>query len=124
VPGASTLFAGDLFGWGLVPYNGNLRQGQAGLIRQTYGQLIGFGAKTVVPGHGPLCTTAELQRWLGYFDWLCARLKQVYAPGLALQDALELVPAPGDMAGWWRFRAWKHADSVKKVLKAVARGWV
>lgn len=118
------LFTGDLFGWGLVPYNGNLRPGQATLIRATYERLIAFAPDKVVPGHGPVCTGRELSRWLEYFDWLCMRLKDLYEHRMTLEDALREVQPPPDMLDWWRFVAWKHGDSVKKVFKAVKKGWV
>lgn len=124
LPEARVLFAGDLFGWGLIPYNGNLRQGQSERIRHTYRRLIDFQAETVVPGHGPLCSTAELRRWLDYFNWLAERLKDIRPHHLALDDVIRLVEPPADMAGWWRFAAWKHQDSVKKLFKAVRKGWV
>jgi len=124
IPEDKVLFTGDLFGWGLVPYNGNLRQGQADLVRQTYNTLIDLGAETVIPGHGPICTNHELQRWLNYFNWLCEQLKDMYSHHMTLADALKLVPPPEDMHHWWRFVAWKHEDSVKKIFKAVRKGWV
>lgn len=124
VPEDKTLFTGDLFGWGLVPYNGNLREGQSELIRKTYQRLISFDAETVIPGHGPICTNAELERWLEYFDWLCATLVEDYRKHMTLKDALHTTPPPEDMRHWWRFVAWKHEDSVKKVFKAVRKSWV
>jgi len=124
VADAGVLFVGDLFGWGLVPYNGNLRPGQSALIRATYRRLIDFQAQVVVPGHGPVCTTGELRRWLDYFDWLGQRLQELQANRLTLAEAIHRLPPPADMAAWWRFAAWKHQDSVKKVFKAVRQGWL
>ncbi|MDT8391092.1 MAG: MBL fold metallo-hydrolase [Lentisphaeria bacterium] len=124
VPQSKTLFTGDLFGWGLVPYNGNLRPGQGDLIRDTYMALIRYNAKTVVPGHGPICSTKELTRWLAYFDQLRATVKHLFNPRMSLADVLAAIPPPDDMLHWWRFAAWKHADSVKKIVKAVRKGWL
>lgn len=121
---SKTLFAGDLFGWGLVPYNGNLRPGQGQLIQETYEALISYQAETVVPGHGPICSNRELERWLVYFNELCAEVKQVFRSHMSLSDTLAAIPPPDDMLDWWRFAAWKHADSVKKVFKAVRKGWL
>ena len=124
VPGAKTLFTGDLFGWGLVPYNGNLRPGQGELIQDTYERLIRYQAETVVPGHGPVCSNKELERWLAYFNQLRADVKRVYRSHRRLTDILADIPPPGDMLDWWRFAAWKHEDSVKKIVKAVRKGWL
>ena len=124
LPDARVLFSGDLFGWGLIPYNGNLRKGQAELIRSTFRRLIELRPGTVVPGHGPLCSVDELERWLEYFNWLCSELRDRAEDLGDLQDARAAVPPPDDMRNWWRFLDWKHEDSVKKVLKAASRGWV
>lgn len=124
IPQSKTLFTGDLFGWGLVPYNGNLRPGQGELIRDTYSTLISYEAKTVVPGHGPICSNQELERWLAYFNQLCVTVKSVFHRHISLKETLAEIPPPEDMLSWWRFAAWKHGDSVKKVLKAVRKGWL
>jgi cyclase len=123
-PDDSVLFVGDIFGWGLIPWDGNLRPDKRQLIRDTYKELIAYGAEHVVPGHGPLCTTAELERWLQYFDQLCEAALAGYERGLAGTRLRAKLAPPEDMADWWRFLAWKHDDSVKKVVKAVESGWL
>ena len=88
----------------------------------TYGRLIEFGAATVVPGHGPLCTTAELKRWLEYFTWLCRQVAGAVAAGETDSRIGKLLGPPADMRHWWRFVDWKHQDSLDKVLRAVRAG--
>lgn len=122
VPEEKVLFTGDIFGWGLIPLTRPLRPETVKLLTDTYQRLIDFDARTVVPGHGPLCTTAELRRWVEYFDWL----RQGAADGVSAgktneQITAELAP-PDDMRTWWRFEQWKHADSVTKVVRATRRG--
>jgi cyclase len=120
-PDDQALFVGDLFGWGLIP-SGGLDGRMAKLLLDTYGRLIEFGAGVVVPGHGPVCTTAELERWTEYFRWLVEQVREACAAGKSDREILRDVAPPADMADWWRFLQWKHADSLSKVLHAVRRG--
>ena len=113
VPQDKTLFVGDIFGWGLIPLSGPLTPKSLKLLEDTYARLIDFEAATVVPGHGPLCTTAELKRQLSYYHWLIEQARQA--------TAAEIAP-PADMHHWWRFLDWKHEDSVAKVAAAVRAG--
>ena len=113
VPQDKALFVGDIFGWGLIPLSGPLTGRSLKLLEDTYTRLIDFDAATVVPGHGPLCTTAELKRQLSYHHWLIDQARQA-------GDA-EIAPPP-DMHDWWRFLDWKHQDSAAKVTAAVRSG--
>ncbi|MFW6108723.1 MAG: MBL fold metallo-hydrolase [bacterium] len=122
VPEAQVLFVGDIFGWGLIPVMTRLNEATAQHLLDTYGRLIDFGAETVVPGHGPLCSTTELRRWTEYFTGLRDAVSRAVAEGKSDTEVLDAVPPPEDMADWWRFRQWKHEDSVTKVLGAVRRG--
>ncbi len=122
LPAERILFVGDLFGWGLIPWMGNLTGERKQLIVDTYRRLLDLRPQTLVPGHGPLCGDAELRRWLDYFLWLIdqagARIRAGIKPAEIDSKA---IPPPPDMLDWWRFRQWKHADSLKKVVKALAR---
>ncbi len=122
VPEDRVLFVGDIFGWGLIPLMSRLDAETAQHLLDTHARLIDFDATTVVPGHGPLCSTAELRRWVDYFHWL---REQVSAAITAGKDDLEImaeVGPPEDMRSWWRFLQWKHEDSLSKVVGAVRRG--
>jgi cyclase len=119
VPDDRALFVGDIFGWGLIPC-GSLDAPMAKGLVDTYQRLIAFDAETVIPGHGPLCSTAELERWVEYFSWLC---DEVAATGGKKDKQLaKLLPPPDDMRHWWRFLDWKHEDSLNKVASAVRKG--
>lgn len=124
LPGEQVLFVGDLFGWGLIPWMGNLKLERRQLILDTYQKLLDCRAKTVIPGHGPPCTSNELARWRDYFLWLIETVEAMrdkgYAPGHINRTSL---PPPEDMVNWWRFVEWKHDDSLRKVVKAVFREW-
>jgi len=121
-PQDRVLLVGDIFGWGLIPLTRELRTETARLLVDTYNRLIAFDAAVVVPGHGPLCTTAELKRWVEYFHGLIADVGRACRKSLDDKDVLRQVVPPQDMKGWWRFLAWKHDDSAAKVLRAVRRG--
>lgn len=118
------LFVGDIFGWGVIPLVVNLRADTAGVLETTYARLIELGPSVVIPGHGPLCTAAELKRWLEYFHWLQREIKQACAAGAADEEIYRKVAPPEDMKSWWRFLKWKHKDCVAKVLKGVRKGWL
>lgn len=121
-PGEKVLFVGDIFGWGLIPLSGPLDAESAALLVETYTRLIDFGADVVVPGHGPLCSTAELKRWVEYFRWLIAETVRLVRDGSKDGQIERELAAPADMRQWWRFLQWKHADSLAKVVRAVRRG--
>jgi len=120
VPDDRALFVGDIFGWGLIPLMAQLDAEAAQHLLDTYARLIAFDAATVIPGHGPLCTTAELRRWVAYFGWLRDQVAEAIAAG---KDDFQIAVAPPeDMHGWWRFLQWKHEDSVTKMVTAVRAG--
>jgi glyoxylase-like metal-dependent hydrolase (beta-lactamase superfamily II) len=119
----SILFVGDLFGWGLCPPNGPLTDTLARKIDATCQRLIDLHAQTVVPGHGPACTNAELIRWREYFHWLIETIGQHVAAGMRDADIIATVEPPADMQHWWRFVQWKHQNSVEKVLALLRTGW-
>ena len=122
VPQDRVLLVGDIFGWGLIPLSGELRAETAGLLVDTYNRLIAFDAAVVVPGHGPLCSTAELKRWVEYLHGLVAEVRRACQAGLDDKAIQRQVAPPEDMKGWWRFLNWKHSDSLTKVLQAIRRG--
>jgi len=121
VPDDKVLFVGDIFGWGLIP-SSNLDAATARLLLDTHARLIEFGAAVVIPGHGPLCTTAELKRWVEYFHWLGEEVRRARDEGKNDRQIMKDLAPPADMKTWWRFLLWKHADSLGKVLQAVRRG--
>ena len=92
----------------------------------TYERLAALEPTTVVPGHGPLCTAAELRRWVTYVRTLHAEVWH-----LCHEDVMDrhtpdtsTLPPPEDMRTWWRFTEWKHEDCVAKIMHAVSRGWL
>jgi len=123
VPHDRALFVGDIFGWGLINLSTTLRAETAKLLVDTHRRLIDYNAATVIPGHGPLCTTDELKRWVEYFNWLHREVWRACSEGKKDRQIMAEVAPPQDMHTWWRFLAWKHEDSLSKVLRAVRGGW-
>lgn len=123
LPDDAVLFVGDIFGWGLIPWDRTFSAEKKVVLIATYERLIAFGARHVVPGHGPLATPAELRRWIEYLEATCTAVKEACARGLSdAQVRGGAVPPPEDMRAWWRFCQWKHEDSLKKILHAVRNG--
>lgn len=122
-PAARVLFVGDIFGWGLIPWDRPLDREKLEAIVAAYTRLIAMDPQVVVPGHGPLCGQGELRRWIDYVRGLEAAIKDLHREGLTRRDLpLHRIAPPEDMRGWWRFLKWKHADSVNKIAQAVVRG--
>jgi len=122
LPDARVLFTGDIFGWGLIPWEGRLTVEKKELITGTYARLIEYDPECVTPGHGPLCSRSELARWLGYFGDLVERVSAGCRDGRSDDEIRGQLPPPEDMGRWWRFCQWKHDDTVAKVLRAVRSG--
>ncbi|MBT3376796.1 MAG: MBL fold metallo-hydrolase [Lentisphaerae bacterium] len=121
-PEDRVLFTGDIFGWGLIPWEKGLNRAKAECLKASYERLIAFEADCVVPGHGPVCSSAELRRWVVYFDELIGSVRRLCTNGLAPAAILAELPPPDDMSEWWRFRQWKHQDTLEKVIAAVTAG--
>jgi cyclase len=123
LPAERLLFVGDIFGWGLIPWDHCLDRTRFSLIVSTYCRLAELEPAVVVPGHGPLCTAAELRRWVEYITALLDEVRRLCHEDSAgrLVDTGSLAP-PDNMRHWWRFAKWKHADSVSKLVHAVTHG--
>ena len=122
VPEDRTLFVGDIFGWGLIEVSRLPTDDSAKLLIDTHQRLIDMEPATVVPGHGPVCTAAELGRWIEYFQWLRSEVARACEAGRSDGEIRAELAPPRDMLGWWRFVQWKHEDSLTKVLRAVRNG--
>lgn len=120
----SVLIIGDLFGWGILPLVQNLKPESEKLLLDTYAELIDYQARTVVAGHGPLADTATLQRFVDYYHWLKEEVRLRVEQGKEDQEIFQQLPPPDDMRHWWRFEAWKHEDTLGKVIKSIRKGWI
>lgn len=120
-PETRTLFAGDLFGWGLIPWDRPLTRETHARVRQVVQAMLDLKPLTVVPGHGPLVGPEHLHRWLAYYAWLECELRNQLGRGVPEAELIDgdALPPPEDMRNWWRFTLWKHRDSVKKLARAI-----
>ncbi|NQT88977.1 MBL fold metallo-hydrolase [bacterium] len=122
LPEDRVLFAGDLFGWGIIPLVANLRAELFDRLVAMYERLIAFEPQAIVGGHGPLFTVETLERFIAYLHELRESIGAACRGGQRDAAIVAAHPPPDDMCGWWRFVAWKHDDTVRKILKAVRRG--
>jgi cyclase len=78
VPDARTVIAADILFIGVTPvmWTGPVERWLAALER-----LVDSGAQTFVPGHGPVCGVAEIERLTGYWRWLEAAARRRLAGG-------------------------------------------
>jgi cyclase len=78
VPDARMVFAADILFIGVTPvmWIGPVEGWLAALDR-----LIDTGAETFVPGHGPVCGRAEIERLAAYWRWLDAAARPRLAAG-------------------------------------------
>ena len=89
VPDARTAIAADVLFIGVTPvmWAGPVAGWLAALER-----LLAGGAETFVPGHGPVCGAAEIERLADYWRWLePAALRRLEAGASAPAVARELV---------------------------------
>ena len=87
VPDAGTVIAADILFIGVTPvmWAGPVAGWLAALER-----LVDTGAQTFVPGHGPVCGVAEIERLADYWRWLESaarrRLAGGTSPGAVARD--------------------------------------
>ena len=85
VPEHSVLFAGDLIFAGGTPFllSGSI----AGSISVLTDVVAGFGARTIVPGHGPVCGPEAIEETLGYLRFVQDVARKGVAAELSPLDA-------------------------------------
>jgi cyclase len=78
VPDAHTVIAADILFIGVTPvmWTGPVERWLAALER-----LVDSGAETFVPGHGPVCGVAEIERLADYWRWLESAARRRLAAG-------------------------------------------
>ena len=79
VPGQDVVFTGDIL------FNGGHPIVWAGPVRNWVAacdRILGLGAPTVVPGHGPVCGPAEVEAQRDYFSWLVDEVRPRVEAGM------------------------------------------
>lgn len=110
LPDQRVLFAGDLAMSGVTPFV--LMGSVAGSIGALE-RLRSLGARTVVPGHGPVCGPEVLDENLDYLRWVARSARSGVASGLT----------PGELArrtGAGRFSSWLDSE---RLLPNLRRGY-
>jgi glyoxylase-like metal-dependent hydrolase (beta-lactamase superfamily II) len=104
LPDVGVVFAADVLFVGVTPvmWEGPVENWVAALDT-----ILGFGAETIVPGHGPLSGPAEVRALRDYWVWLAAAVADHHAAGRSpLQATLQIVRSP-DFAP---YRGWLHPE--------------
>jgi glyoxylase-like metal-dependent hydrolase (beta-lactamase superfamily II) len=92
LPRERIAFLGDLF------FNRGLPNTQDANIHEwmkTLAEVLELPADTFVPGHGPIATRYEVERFLDYFETLRAMLEPAVMRGDTLEQVLQDVRVPG-----------------------------
>lgn len=116
-PWAKVLHIADLFGWGMIPL-AQMEPAKVTRLKEVLNRVLEYDAHTLIPGHGPVLTPAEIRRWLAYFDELLERVPPLARGGKSVDQIEKEFPPPADMASWWRFVDWKHRRNLEMVAAA------
>jgi len=116
LPDTKIAFAGDLF------FNSALPAAQDAFLldwSETLGALLDLDVETFVPGHGPVGTRADVQRFRRYLDDLRSLVEPSVAKGLAMEQVVREARVPDDYAGF-RFQSFFPANVQKMYLELKA----
>jgi|GEM_PF-568093 len=118
-PDDKLLFSGDILFVGRFPWAGDPTADPDDWI-EAFRTMLKLDARTIVPGHGPLCDKSEVEKQLGWFKAVRAEMRAQIASGASEDEAVgHGYPAlyPSDRPEWvegslrrW-FRVWKGRDS-------------
>jgi cyclase len=113
VPSAATAFVGDLAFVGGTPI---VWAGPLSNWCDAIDLVCGLGVSTVVPGHGPVCGTAELVEIRDYLSHVESEATARFHAGLTVQDATRDIDL-GPWADWGeRERIAVNVDTVYRHL--------
>lgn len=92
LPAEGVVFTGDIL------FHGGHPIVWAGPVSQWIAAcetILGLGAATVVPGHGPMANPASVEAFRGYFEWLTRESKVRFEAGMpAVEAALDIDLGP------------------------------
>jgi len=97
VPDAGVLYAGDLLFTGGTPFL--LSGSVAGAVRALEDVVAPLGARTVVPGHGPVCGPEVVEEVLGYLRFVLDLAGRAREAGVGPLEAARETDL-GRYAGW------------------------
>jgi len=84
VPERQVVFAGDILFVGVTPV---AWAGPVENIRRGLSRLLELQPEVIVPGHGPLAHSSDIQDQIDYWDWLESTLEPMARSGLSPFDA-------------------------------------
>jgi len=84
VPQDKAVFTGDILFVGGHPA---IWAGPVANWRKACDLICSWDVDTVVPGHGPISTKAEVREFKGYLEWLEAEGRKRYDAGMTFEDA-------------------------------------
>ncbi len=96
LPDDGVLFAGDLVFNGGTPF---VLMGSVVGSLDALERLRGFGARTIVPGHGPICDETAIGAAERYLRFVAATAVDAHNAGLSPLDAARETDL-GEFAGW------------------------
>jgi glyoxylase-like metal-dependent hydrolase (beta-lactamase superfamily II) len=101
VPSSATAFVGDLAFVGGTPlvWAGPISGWLAAIE-----VVVGLGVRTVVPGHGPVCGTEELEDVAGYLSMVDREATARFEAGMSAEDAARDI----DLGGYAEWGAWER----------------
>src|SRR5947209_1326451 len=95
-PWARVLHIADLFGWGMIPL-ARMEPQKVARLKEVLNRVLEYDAHTLIPGHGPVLTPAEIRRWLAYFEELLERVPPLARAGKSVDAVEKELPAPDAM---------------------------
>ncbi len=100
VPDARVVFCGDLVWNGMFP---NYVDATPSRLSREVRVLRAAGARTYVPGHGPLADTAALDRYVDLLDHVEAAARRALDRGLTAEEAGAAYILPPGLESWTLF---------------------
>lgn len=91
LPGLKLAFVGDLFFNEAIP---NVQDASILEWKKTLGEVLKLDADRFVPGHGPVGSKKDVQKFLNYFEELEALVKEAVDRGDSMEQATQLITVP------------------------------
>ncbi|WP_072804307.1 MBL fold metallo-hydrolase [Rhodococcoides yunnanense] len=117
VPDAGVVFAGDLLFVGSTPV---VWHGPLGNWTAALDHLLSLDAEVYVPGHGPLCGTAEVAAVRDYWTWVETAAREHFDAGVEARHAARNMMQSRDFLP---FAHWGSPERVVLSLSTLYRLW-
>ena len=111
LPEEKIAFLGDLLWTRMLP---NVKDGYTGDWIATLEQVLAFGARRFIPGHGALATAGEVRDQIAFLRWLRAAVEPFVRDGQTVEEAKARIALPEAYADY-RF-PWHLPAGIEKVF--------